>query len=603
MKESIVLQRILLDGNPIYDESLKMYYRTKGMLPKAADGGYFLKENKVFNFSTYFNSFSLEKWKTYTYIENVALEIRAKGRFGISLLGYSIDSCGKVKKEWLRTQYYDLKEEQTLYLPYPENISSKVVSFRVEAYQDTEIYEANYRAPVDMEQKGQPRIVLVTTTFRKENYILKNIRTLNRELFQNPEYRQYFSWKIIDNGQTLNAREINNEYIEVIPNKNVGGSGGFARGMIAACEQEEKATHVLLMDDDVEIIPESFKRLCTLLMFMRPEYRGHFISGAMLEISRHNIQHEDVGYFNPLGGHGPVKPRYDLNCLKNIVKNEEFLPEDPHQYSGWWFCCIPMTVVRKDNLPFPLFVRGDDVEYSIRNHARFITMNGICIWHEGFGSKFSGALELYQVHRNDLILQAMHSEVGDVKVMQRITWLFWEELYKFNYKGADLLLDAVEDYLKGPEFISNLNGELCMKEKKAKDNRLMEIPEEIRNKISYEDLYEYKDLGKMKKKIYDYTLNGQRFEKFFSRRRTGVIPYGWGYYPEKQFLTDTNYAIDPVNGLCVVYEKSVPQLKRLKARFQKVMAEYDRKNEAVSQAYKKYEKEGKSIGFWKDYLK
>lgn len=603
MKESIVLQRILLDGNPIYDESLKMYYRTKGMLPKAADGGYFLKENKVFNFSTYFNSFSLEKWKTYTYIENVALEIRAKGRFGISLLGYSIDSCGKVKKEWLRTQYYDLKEEQTLYLPYPENISSKVVSFRVEAYQDTEIYEANYRAPVDMEQKGQPRIVLVTTTFRKDNYILKNIRTLNRELFQNPEYRQYFSWKIIDNGQTLNAREINNEYIEVIPNKNVGGSGGFARGMIAACEQEEKATHVLLMDDDVEIIPESFKRLCTLLMFMRPEYRGHFISGAMLEISRHNIQHEDVGYFNPLGGHGPVKPRYDLNCLKNIVKNEEFLPEDPHQYSGWWFCCIPMTVVREDNLPLPLFVRGDDVEYSIRNHARFITMNGICIWHEGFGSKFSGALELYQVHRNDLILQAMHSEVGDVKVMQRITWLFWEELYKFNYKGADLLLDAVEDYLKGPEFISNLNGELCMKEKKAKDNRLMEIPEEIRNKISYEDLYEYKDLGKMKKKIYDYTLNGQRFEKLFSRRRPGVIPYGWGYYPEKQFLTDTNYAIDPVNGLCVVYEKSVPQLKRLKARFQKVMAEYDRKNEEVSQAYKKYEKEWKSIGFWKDYLK
>ena len=36
--------------------------------------------------------------------------------------------------------------------------------------------------------------------------------------------------------------------------------------------------------------------------------------------------------------------------------------------------------------------RGDDVEFSIANNAKFITMNGICIWHMGFAAKFNMAM-------------------------------------------------------------------------------------------------------------------------------------------------------------------------------------------------------------------
>lgn len=43
-------------------------------------------------------------------------------------------------------------------------------------------------------------------------------------------------------------------------NKNVGGSGGFTRGMIESIRQKPKATHVLLMDDDVVVLSESIKR-------------------------------------------------------------------------------------------------------------------------------------------------------------------------------------------------------------------------------------------------------------------------------------------------------------------------------------------------------
>ena len=54
---------------------------------------------------------------------------------------------------------------------------------------------------------------------------------------------------VVDNGRTLDAEGLSDDLITVIPNENVGGAGGFARGMIAALESDEDFTHVLLMDD------------------------------------------------------------------------------------------------------------------------------------------------------------------------------------------------------------------------------------------------------------------------------------------------------------------------------------------------------------------
>jgi len=41
--------------------------------------------------------------------------------------------------------------------------------------------------------------------------------------------------------------------VQLIPNKNVGGSGGFARGLVEAL-QENTYSHFLFMDDDIELV-------------------------------------------------------------------------------------------------------------------------------------------------------------------------------------------------------------------------------------------------------------------------------------------------------------------------------------------------------------
>lgn len=600
--EKVVLQELVMENIPCDDSTRDMYYRGNLPIQKVSDGSFWLKKDSFYDFSTYFNSLSMEKWLTYTIAEEFCLELDVKGKISIDLMGHYINGRNEIQKEWLGRYYFDLKERQTIMLPYPSCGNSTVVAFQITAQKNTFLYGGRYVAKAETEKIKCPRITMVTTTFRKEKYILKNIDMLNQTLYQDSRFADHFAWKIIDNGATLNPTEINTEHIEVIRNKNVGGSGGFTRGMLEAAVSGEKPTHILLMDDDVNFFYGSFQRLYTMLMLIKQEYKDYFISGAMLEITQRNIQHEDIGFFNLNGEHGPVKPRYNLNQWDSVVRNEVIIGADVHQYSGWWYCCIPAKYTRNDNLPIPFFVRGDDVEYSIRNHAKFITMNGICIWHEGFGSKFSGALELYQVHRNDLILTAMREEISDVNVMQRITYLFWEELYKFNYRGAALLLDAVEDYLNGPDFLKKINGEQCMKEKRVLDNQLYPITEEIRVQINYNNLYERKGLKRLKKLLYDYSYNGHRLPMLFSKKKPGIIPYGWGYYQEKQYLTRVNYAIDPINDLYAVYERSDIKFKELKKRFKNIMGRYKTENETIAEAYRNAEKEMESSGFWKKYL-
>ena len=78
-------------------------------------------------------------------------------------------------------------------------------------------------------------------------------------------------------------------HISIVPNPNVGGAGGFARGMLEALAGG--ATHVLLMDDDVHVSPESFKRTYNLLSLVKNCYKQAFLNGAMLSLEEPNLQY------------------------------------------------------------------------------------------------------------------------------------------------------------------------------------------------------------------------------------------------------------------------------------------------------------------------
>ena len=91
--------------------------------------------------------------------------------------------------------------------------------------------------------------------------------------------------------------------------------------------------------------------------------------------------------------------------------------------------------------------------------------------------------------------------------------------------------------------------------------------------------------------------------KFLSKKKIGIIPYGWGYYQKKMYMTTVNYAIDPINNLYAVYRRNDKTFKREKERFNKLIARYNNEHEEVNKKYKSYEEKMTSVEFWNDYLK
>jgi hypothetical protein len=350
-------------------------------------------------------------------------------------------------------------------------------------------------------------------------------------------------------------------------------------------------------------MPEALKRTYNLLSLIKDEYKDHFISGAMLKMEQMNEQHEDIGYVHNDGYYTPKKRPMYLHLLEDVVHNEELLDTPEMSYAAWWYCCVPIENISLDNLPLPVFVRGDDVEFSLRNKADIISLNGICIWHMGFTQKFNGAMELYQVPRNSLIIQATSNICNNVDFIPRLKVLFYSEIYRFNYNGASLLLDAVEDFLKGPDFFSTLDGEKMMKEKGKLNDQLSDIDDFKNIFVDLGRVYDNPPMTKKQRLIYQLTDNGHRFmPSFLLKKDIGIIPQDWCVTPAKNYMHKQLLAINPNAKAAILRTIDKKAYKHLMKRYKKLMKRYDKTVDAVTAEYHSKQKYLTSIDFWNKYL-
>lgn len=604
------LQNLIFTEKYGLDEHWWMQYRTRNgrrMIHDNKKSCHILSANDTIDCFTYLNSITIRKWRKYTQIDDVTLNLKVKGTFDIQLFGHYRES-GDIKKEWIgEKQRFYCPEITEISISYPKNLNSEVAAFYLATLSDVEIYEGYYSTFVDRDAIRNVEISIASTTFRKEEYIENNIHVLERELFYSDEQAgQHITLRIVDNGRTLDQEKYESEYIHIYPNQNVGGAGGFTRGILESMSAEKKPTHIILMDDDVKILPESLIRTYTLLSLIKPEYDTHFISGAMLFMEHMNIQHEDVGYVHKDGSFGPRKPGMQLHLWDHVFMNEEEYEPMPDSYAGWWYCCIPVKTMDMSDLPIPLFIRGDDVEYSVKQHAQFITLNGICIWHKEFANKYNAALELYLVHRNSFITQAMSGICEDIDFMERIDAFFWKELKRLSYQSCELLLDAVEDYLNGPEFMMTPQGERIMKEQGAKNEKMHDIRDfrELNLDMGhvFDGIYDEAELRGFKKFWYNLTCNGHIGPNWLLKKEIGVIPYDWFEAPAKQYMKKELLAVNPVEKTAYLRVRSRKRYLELIKRRKKLMKRYKTQGKQIAEQYRKASETLKGEKFWKEYL-
>lgn len=601
MKKYYQLQNILFCDNDRLDEYWEMFYRSSRPVYDREVKNIVMGAGQVVDFCTYFNCISLKKWKTYTYAEKLVLKLRVKGTMEILLTGYEKNDTQYIRKV-LGRKKIDADEISEVIMEYPEN-KLMLAGFEIHTLGICYVYDGEYGTEVEEEQIRPVSLHLATTTFKKEDYIIPNIRLLKETILSGDDELAKHLWiHVVDNGRTLPVEELEEEHIMIHQNLNVGGAGGFTRGMLESLDHKEKPTHVLLMDDDVMVLPESLRRTFWLLSIIRPEYENHFVNGAMLYYEQMNRLYEDVGYVHKDGSYGPLKYMVDTRDMDDVLRCETMIHQPKEAYAGWWYCCIPTTVISRDNLPIPVFVRCDDVEYSLRNNAKFITMSGICIWHMGFTNKFNAAMEFYQVHRNSLMMQASSDVCKDIDFMERIRKQVRVELLRFNYDGAELLLDAVDDYLKGYKFFMKNQGEKLLKEKSAKNEKMIPLsnfPEAPARPMTVYDTEPRKALEIL---LYRLTYNGHFCPTSWLKKQTGVAAYDWFYSPHRYFLRKKLLVVNPHTSTGAYREMDKKRFFQLLKRRRKLTEKYKRTHVKVEQEYREHRQELTSEKFWRKYL-
>ncbi|MCM1184341.1 MAG: glycosyltransferase [Roseburia sp.] len=600
----MILQQILIAEQ----ENSELYYRAAGPVARRGDR-MLLGRDAVFATDTYFNAFSIGKWHTFCVLEELRLVMEVRGRLRIKVF-HAYEEDGALRQEciWEREADAAGRREVSIALP---RFESGVIFFTAQALEEgVELYRARYLCADSYHR--EITIALNICTFRREAYLLRNLALLRRTFLENEDSPLYGHLKVFvtDNGGTLTADAIADGNVHVCHNPNVGGAGGFARGLleIARRAREERITRIIFMDDDVEILPESLLRTYRMLRLLREEYRDAFIAGALLRMDRPCIQHENGAIWNA-GSCVFVNRGMDMRRFENVVRNESARRPD---YAAWWYCCMPIEVARGDNLPIPVFIHGDDVEYSLRNAARIITMNGIAIRHPVAENKRLSANEYYNL-RNMLIINAGYApEYSARQLRKKMFTNLLTALLRYRYKDMHLVYRALRDFCKGPDWLLGLDAAAYHKAIRESGYWLEDMRDRVSRCIQGKENNGYTELSSIREVLAKVkeergigkllcklvTLNG-----WLLPAKKGTYTFGMGVHPIDLYRTGAVILYDEASGQGIEVQRSFRQIFVFISLYLKSLILISHKYKQSKEAYRERFGELQRVEYWSRVLK
>lgn len=636
------IANVAIDDLPQYAQQPMLWCRsTKQVTPIMRQDGTsvaILPDAGTYDFMTYFNALSIRKWTMYTVARSFRLVLHLTGAGTVRLTKADTFDYYPVPVEGTEREFSTDQEqgvEVVIDVPASSELGGNpsLIGFTIDAKTDVTMSDSYWEADVPEDGVRDVILSLSTTTFKKEEYVLRNVELFKRFVAESADetIRSSVFMHVVDNGRTLSPEDV-----EIAPtirlhgNPNAGGAGGFARGMLESMWQEPKATHVLLMDDDVQISPESLIRTFNLLRLARQEWSDAFIEGAMLSMLEPEMMHEDTGYMSYEGYCVPEKSvlksgaPLKVSRLNDLARIEEFdrsnyedeVPAMRQEYGAWWFCCIPMSRIESLGLPIPMFVRFDDVEFGLRQPPKIMTMLGISVWHSPFFLRYDGAVERYQVAKNAYILNSVaESGTALTSFDENLYRMIQLELKRFNYDNAELALEGFEDYLAGPSrtFAPGFAEERFMwSHRRAEQLRpISEMEEELAdlgidaNALNADCIEKGRGRSLMDR-VFDFvSFNGQRILKdnYTQSGKVAIMDFSAGTYnPGVIRQAETIVAVDLQNRKAAIRHKDIDRFDRIWARYRRDVKDYERRKEDLVAEYKEAAKKMRTVEAWCDYL-
>lgn len=395
-------------------------------------------------FSTWFNLFNVGKWRAQCGLGDLRLRLEGQGRFAVTvMLALSDRSWERVLSRVIELpkgagQGADLDLAHVFDMEF----TGGVLFFELVALGKGQLTGAAWQtaqAPV-----RTPELMLSITTFRREAAVERTVARFERHIAASP-FRDHIRMSVVDNGQSADLPE--SDHVTLIGNENLGGAGGFSRGLLAA--RDTGATHCLFMDDDASIHMASLDRTWLFLAYATDPATA--IAGAMI-----NATHRWAIWENGARFFQRCLPLHMGTDLRNPFATMEMefdttLPMPDHFYGGWWYFAFPVD--RAHRQPFPFFVRGDDVSFSLVHDFNIVTLNGVVSFQDSFTAKESPLtwyLDLRSHIAHHLSLPAL--EVGRWGVLKIAVWFFLRNLPRMHYETLSAINMALEDVMEGPGF-------------------------------------------------------------------------------------------------------------------------------------------------------
>ena len=608
----MVLQNIIFPKKDICDKDILYYRQEKGVTKvkscRDLNGqenlykkALVMEKGSICSFFTYFNEFSLNKWQEYTDIHDFLLNICVEGKGKAYLCQCTLDN-GKLKKRIIEEKFFTLpsnNKSNELVFQIPKTLHGGIVFLKLVAEEEVIFYSGTYQTTQNI--VNRVNIAAGICTYHREEYIKRTLNLLSDAFLHNRESLLYGNLKIFisDNGNTLDCDKIQEEFISCVYNKNAGGAGGFTRCMIEALDEQKKQqfTHFLFMDDDILFEPESLYRTYSLLSMANDRYKDATIGGALLRTDFMEIQHACGEIWTGRRSESPKKG-YDLSKIYYLLVNEKSMPE---AYSAWCYSCIPFDSKLNTSLPLPLFIHGDDIEYSLRNLKENLNLNGICVWHNTFENRRASNLEYYNI-RNLFILNAIHKPVFNWKDAEKHLFIhIMGQICRYRNKNIELLVRAVIDFCKGPRFLKEQKPVELHKSIMSMGYTLQDVTKKLDkyNKNWREPILEKKLLYKTEKfKLHHLIfVNGWLLP---GKRKISVLPFG--AHISHLFRVKKVLYYEPETGKGFECTRRYKELLYILKKMYYIHCIMRKSYDKAAKEYHDHYKELANIDFWKKYL-
>jgi GT2 family glycosyltransferase len=367
-----------------------------------SNGAFVLKADEWLGSGTFRNSLYLEPFRNFTIIKNIHIYLDFEGSAEIVVLCAG-PTCGASEIARYRVDSNGDRTKKTLsigsihFMP-----SNSRVFWHIEGKEvGCVIHNASFVVNTTPKQSDLRMAVLLRTFGRTEDLksILENFVEQSRQI---PYYKYILSridfWVLDTSGNISKDYAENwqsdlNLKVYEGPNLGGGGNAGIIQKIFFdnSNSSEIEPQEVLILDDDLQVSLETLIRHFNFCLYRS---KPCLSSLPVLKKSEPNLVWEDGGYWGRMHPHHHVTPKHRLleptllkhmERLENPAKVDIFCSLNTCEYSTFIFLGLPTELLRSLGFPAAFFLRGDDIELSLRasklGYSIFTNPN-LAAWHE-----------------------------------------------------------------------------------------------------------------------------------------------------------------------------------------------------------------------------